>query len=570
MTQITTKNSSTGAAVPVTGDLVQGELAVNVADKKLYTKDAGGAIVELGINPTTIDINAGTIDGTTIGATTPSTGVFTNVTGTLLTAAQPNITSLGTITSLVATTADINAGTIDGTVIGGSTAAAATVTTFTSTGIDDNATSTAITIDASENVGIGTSSPSEVLHIGGASTTKLQISSTSATGISGIHFGDPADVNSGRVQYEHTTDHMGLFTNNAERMRIDSSGNVGIGTSSPARTLEITAAGTVAQRWSNTSANNYVEMGTTGGSVRFGTNSGAFNLLTGGDAAYAGEATALTVDASGNVGIGTSSPARALHVNSASGIVGTIEGTGVRSFLSFNNSSLANDSTIKLGADGNNLTFYSNSAERMRIDSIGNLLVGTADTTLFAATSGGGVLLDPNGPTTIARSNGVSLYLNRTTSDGIIQELRKDGTTVGSISVTASSTSYNTSSDYRLKEDDVPMTGATERVKALRPVNFAWKVDGARVDGFFAHELAEVVPEATTGAKDAMRDEEYEVTAAIEEVRDEDDNITTEAVEAVMGTRSVPDMQSIDQSKLVPLLTATIQELIARIEALEV
>ena len=107
------------------------------------------------------------------------------------------------------------------------------------------------------------------------------------------------------------------------------------------------------------------------------------------------------------------------------------------------------------------------------------------------------------------------------------------------------------------------MTGATERVKALRPVNFAWKADGSRVDGFFAHELAEVVPEATTGTKDAMRDEEYEVTPA---VKDEEGNETTAAV---MATRSVPDMQGIDQSKLVPLLTATIQELIARIEALE-
>ena len=66
-----------------------------------------------------------------------------------------------------------------------------------------------------------------------------------------------------------------------------------------------------------------------------------------------------------------------------------------------------------------------------------------------------------------------------------------------------------------------------------------------------------------------MRDEEYEVTPAVEEVRDEDGNVTTEAVAAVMGTRSVPDYQGIDQSKLVPLLTATIQELIARIEALE-
>ena len=77
------------------------------------------------------------------------------------------------------------------------------------------------------------------------------------------------------------------------------------------------------------------------------------------------------------------------------------------------------------------------------------------------------------------------------------------------------------------------------------------------------------MPEAISGSKDAMKDEEYEVTAAVEEVRDEDDNITTEASEAVMGTRSVPDMQGIDQSKLVPLLVAALQEAIARIEILE-
>jgi hypothetical protein len=147
---------------------------------------------------------------------------------------------------------------------------------------------------------------------------------------------------------------------------------------------------------------------------------------------------------------------------------------------------------------------------------------------------------------------------------------RPDNTVLGSITQNgASGVSFVTSSDYRLKEDEVPMTGATERVKALRPINFAWKLDGSRVDGFLAHEAQEVVPECATGIKDAMKDEEYEVTAAVEEVRDEDDNITTEAVEAVMGTRSVPDMQGIDQAKLVPLLTAALQEAIARIEILE-
>ncbi len=132
----------------------------------------------------------------------------------------------------------------------------------------------------------------------------------------------------------------------------------------------------------------------------------------------------------------------------------------------------------------------------------------------------------------------------------------RGGSDVGSISTSTSSTSYNTSSDYRLKENVVPMSGATAQTKLLKPCNFDW-IAGGNVNGFIAHELAEVVPEAVSGTKDAMRDEEYEVTPATD----------TEA--AVMGTRSVPDLQGIDQSKLVPLLTATIQELIARIEALE-
>jgi hypothetical protein len=107
------------------------------------------------------------------------------------------------------------------------------------------------------------------------------------------------------------------------------------------------------------------------------------------------------------------------------------------------------------------------------------------------------------------------------------------------------------------------MSGASERVQALKPVNFAWKLDGTRVDGFLAHELQEVIPEAATGTKDAMQDEEYEVTPA---VLDEEGNETSPAV---MGTRSVPDMQGIDQSKIVPLLTAALQEALTKIADLE-
>ena len=135
---------------------------------------------------------------------------------------------------------------------------------------------------------------------------------------------------------------------------------------------------------------------------------------------------------------------------------------------------------------------------------------------------------------------------------------------VGGVLVSGSSTSYNTSSDYRLKENVVSMDNASERVKALKPCRFNFIADpDTTVDGFIAHEAQEVVPEAVTGTKDAMRTEEYEVTPA---VLDDDGNVIEEAV---MGTREVPDYQGIDQSKLVPLLTKALQEALQRIEALE-
>ena len=81
-TKIVTKNSSTASAVPTASDLVQGELAVNVADKRLFTEDNGGSIVELGTNPSTIDINAGTVDGAVIGGTTPAAITGSTVTST--------------------------------------------------------------------------------------------------------------------------------------------------------------------------------------------------------------------------------------------------------------------------------------------------------------------------------------------------------------------------------------------------------------------------------------------------------------------------------------------------------
>ena len=174
-------------------------------------------------------------------------------------------------------------------------------------------------------------------------------------------------------------------------------------------------------------------------------------------------------------------------------------------------------------------------SEKMRLTNAGDLLIGKVATSSTVS----GIHIGTE-KITATRNAGPCAAFVRTGSDGQVVTIQNDSTTVGSISVSGSSTSYNTSSDYRLKTDAQPMTGATARLKALNPVNFEWIADGTRVDGFLAHEAQEVVPEAVHGTKDAL---------------DEEGN---------------PDYQGIDQSKLVPLLTAALQEALTKIEALEV
>lgn len=124
-------------------------------------------------------------------------------------------------------------------------------------------------------------------------------------------------------------------------------------------------------------------------------------------------------------------------------------------------------------------------------------------------------------------------------TNGTAIAMFNNGVRVGHIDVTGSATSYVTSSDYRLKENIKDMEGFIDRIKALKPVHFTWKVDGRETDGFIAHELQEVIPEAVTGEKDKINE------------------------------NGEPDYQGIDQSKIVPLLTRTIQDLLYRVELLE-
>ena len=276
---------------------------------------------------------------------------------------------------------------------------------------------------------------------------------------------------------------------------------------------------------------------------------------------------AVTIDASGNVGIGTS-PLAALHVaTSTTDYTGDVMISGTRPYLVLDDTTAAQNG-FSFGVDGGVLTigtgdFSTNTnvygTERLRIDSSGNVLVGK--TTTAVATAGTGIFSD--GLVEITRNLNYGLRVNRTSNNGTLVRLDKNGTQVGSISTDGTSTAYNTTSDYRLKENITPVQGAADIVKMMQPCTYTFKSDGSWHDGFLAHELQELHPRAVIGEKDAMQDEEYEVTPA---VLDDDGEVVTEAV---MGTRSVPDYQGVDYSKLTPILTAALKEALTKIEVLE-
>ena len=251
-------------------------------------------------------------------------------------------------------------------------------------------------------------------------------------------------------------------------------------------------------------------------------------------------------DASGNVGIGTSSPAYKLDAvvntntrngyNVYGGNGGAAEQIGYRAvnangtglFVGANGFSytggfgLANQAVIStIGAQP--LILGINNVESARIDSSGNLLVGktTASSSKFE----------------VAASAEVASFQN-TGGTGTVRFYNSAASTIGYIQWSGSTTSYVTSSDYRLKQDIQPMAGALAKIAALKPVTYKWNVDGSDGQGFIAHELAEVEPACVTGEKDAV---------------DADGN---------------PQYQGIDTSFLVATLTAAIQEQQAIITAL--
>jgi hypothetical protein len=392
------------------------------------------------------------------------------------------------------------------------TASASSIGMF---GVGDNADTSELgnlfRITQTGQVGIGTASPSRLLHLSSASDVYIQVDRGSITSLFGTD-------NIGTYVGQQGAYDLRLVTNASERARIDSSGRLLVGTSTARSNIQIsTGFGSVTPNHQfETSAATYAGLS-------------LINNSTGYPAVFS---------------LGKSRSAGGIGSN---GIVANGDIVGMINFYGNDDSKFVRAATITAVIDGTpgaddmpgRLVFSttadgaSSSTERMRVTNSGLVRIGMSDFDAApSATNAGLQLFNTTAGAIISASSGTAssahaLFFN---PNGI----------VGRIDTSGSSTTYATSSDYRLKENITPVSDGITRLQQLKPSRFNFITDPATVvDGFIAHEAQEVVPECVTGTKDAV---------------DADGN---------------PVYQGIDQSKLVPLLTAALQEAIGEIESLK-
>ena len=393
-------------------------------------------------------------------------------------------------------------------------------------------------IDSSGRVGIGIDSPgsfssgANTLVVGTVSgSAGITINNGAADQIGSIFFAEGTGATGpGRIRYEHANNAMAFSTINSERMRIDSSGNVGIGTVP-----------------SSLNATNGYVLRLNGGSQTFiAFNNSAHSSQTSGGFVIGHDASnayivqrqnqgivfsttnteRMRIDSSGNVGIGMTSPSYKLEVKNDNSYGMRVGGDGGGAYyLELGQSSASGAPGINYTGTSASLKISNNGSEVARFDSSGQLCIGC---TSFSTSVAGVTALKQSG--NYGRMNMIK------TASGARDALALyySGFYVGGVVYSDTGVNYYSSSDYRLKENVINISDGIDRVKQLSPKRFNFTADsGTTLDGFLAHEAQAVVPEAVMGEKDGER------------------------------------MQSIDQSKLVPLLTAALKEVITELETLK-
>jgi hypothetical protein len=575
------------------GDQITSDSLNNLIDDAILNTTAVSAGTGLTVNGTTgvlsMDssltgkvLTGGSLNNAPIGASTPSTGAFTtlssssgytgNVTGNVTGDVTGNLTGnvtgnisgnvtggTGSFTTLTASgdvTFDTTTLKVDSTnnrvgigttspahklsVSEASTDFAALITNSTSSGnglkinagdnsgdrvieLNDKDGNALMRVGATGLVGIGTESPSEKLHVKSSNSDTAETVAgfgngdidvgleikTNGNGGSSLDWGFNA-VNSRHLVFD---------TNQTERMRIRSDGNVGINTD-PSCKLDVNSGATnEVALFESTDETAYIGLADSTGSVQFITySSGALRIATGGAAGGGSVGTsALFIDQSQDVGIGDDTPSYKLDVNGTGRFVGQ---------LTLDDEVLHNISGTQTRLPGYYAGTYGLEIEQ----------TAQGSTIHIGRSNGNCMNIGADAP---ASPTQLAVVYFRDTSTGIGSSPQASNP-VGNISITDSTIHFNSTSDYRLKENEVDITDGIDRLKELKPYRFNFTRNPSKVvDGFFAHEVSSVVPESISGEKDQVDDE------------------------------GNPVYQGIDQSKLVPLLTAALQEAVAKIEALE-
>jgi hypothetical protein len=347
-----------------------------------------------------------------------------------------------------------------------------------------NVTLTNVTI-SSGNVSVSTAT------VGAGSNTAPSITTTGDTN-TGIFF--PA------------ADTIAFSEGGVESMRIDSSGNVGIGTSSPSNHLDVIGSGA-----------QTIRVGSTNGDVAnlsmFSNGNATWSLSSDTVMRFKKDSTEyMRIDTSGNVGIGTTATTYNYQTKNIALYDATSAGISIASGSKVLTLTSQSSGGIFVGSRSNdNLIFVTNDTERARIDTSGRLLVGCTATDSAAqfrfqyGTGQNGLqLFDNNGAT----GSTFAIFAINSGSPSNIGSISRVGATAAVI--------YNTTSDYRLKTVTGAVNGQGERIDALKPVDYQWKNGGTTARGFLAHEFQEIYPSSVTGSKDAVDSEGKPVYQAMQ------------------------------------------------------